>query len=118
MCSLGDFVFTINDVSALSEKFDAPFENAQRIANFDLHISRGIWTQSYEFEATFILQNAASINALKTMVTNKNPVTLAFPDGKAYRVVITSADITRTLFEAGGAPIKQTIKLTLERDFA
>lgn len=112
--SLGEYPFEIQDLESVQKKITPGWHKVERLGNFPGHFAKGQWEERYEFEATFTMRTNDYLKQFETMVTEKKPVWLTFPSGEAVEVVIVESEMTKSLFDGDGNPIRQVIKLVLE----
>ncbi len=116
MCMLGDFKFIAHHtgLTTLDESLSYHFERTQTIASRDDVQAISQFNRTYELGGSLIKKSNSSLDMLETIANRKQPVTLSFVSGKAYKVIITSINKNRSLLLDNGVALKCDFTVSLE----
>ncbi len=116
MCMLGDFKFIAyqTGLNTLNESLSYHFERTQTLASTDDVQAISQFNRTYELAGSLIKKSNSSLDTLEKIAQRKQPVTLSFVSGKAYKVIITAINKNRSLFLDNGIALKCDFSVSLE----
>ena len=119
LCALSegkdDFFFESQGVNLSSIKAQSTFGfiTQKTIADFDQQQNSGRYEQTITLVGKLIQYDNQALDSLRQIAKRKRPVTLAFADGRAAKVVIKTINSTRASFLKDGTFLKQEFEISL-----
>ncbi len=115
LCSLGDFTFESQGVNLSNIKRQSTFNFASNklINNFDDWQATGRYEQAITLSGKLIHYDNSALDNLHLMAEKKEPVTLAFDDGRASSVLIQEVNTDESHFLKNGKFLKQDFEVSL-----
>ncbi len=116
LCALDDFLFETNstDLTNIKRHFSYGFKKAELINAHDDWQATGKYSQSIVLAGKLIKKSNQALDNLEAIAARKNPVTLAFDDGRALTVLINDINTDQSSFLSNGAFLKQEFEVSLE----
>ena len=116
ICALDDFLFESMrvNVSDIKQQSSYPFASHQPIDDFAIWQATGKHKKNITLHSKLIQQSNAVLDDLHHLAEQKQPVTLAFEDGRALTVLITDIDTEQSDFLSDGKFLKQDFEVKLE----
>ena len=115
LCSLADFLFESSGVNLenIKQSRTYKFERLETINHFDGFQANGKYEQDITLGGVLIQKSQSTLEKLERIAENKQVVTLAFENGKAFNVLIQSINTDKSLFLKHGEFLKQDFELSL-----
>jgi len=117
LAMLGDFFFEINKnaYQELSEILSFNWAEHPRALDNTHYEAVGGTDERFSMSGTLILENIHSLEALKDIGRNQQPILLVFGTGFAYWVIMRELEIDYTRFITGGSALKRNFTVQLTR---
>jgi len=114
---LGNFTFKTQDngFQDIKEKLSFKYAEHEKSLGFRSDEKVGKYSEEFELSGTLILQKTDSLENLKQLGKDGNPVLLVFGSGHAYWVTIRDMEIDSSRFLNTGEALKRKFKVTLKR---
>ena len=100
---------------SLKEKVTFDYAEHEKALGFREDEKVGKHAEDFELSGTLILQKEDSLEELKNIGKEGEPVLLAFGSGHAYWVTIREMEIERSRFLGTGEALKRKFKVILRR---
>ena len=116
ICALDDFLFESMrvNVSDIKQQSSYPFASHQPIDDFAIWQATGKHKKNITLHSKLIQQSNTALDDLHHLAEQKQPVTLAFEDGRALTVLITDIDTEQSDFLSDGKFLKQDFEVKLQ----
>ena len=115
LCALGDFTFESQGVNLANIKRQSTFNFANNtlINDFDDWQATGRFQQIITVSGKLIQYDNSALDSLHLVAEKKEPVTLAFADGRASSVLIQEINTDAADFLKNGKFLKQDFEISL-----
>lgn len=116
LCSLGDFMFETDGVNlqTVNRKTEYSYAKQSTISGFNRFQTVGRHQQNITLAGKLIQQNNKILEPLEQLAAKKRAVTLAYDDGRAASVLITSINTDESNFLRNGRFLSQDFEVSLE----
>lgn len=116
LCSLGDFMFETDGVNlqTVNRKTEYSYAQQPTLNSFNRFQAVGKHQQSITLAGKLIKQSNKILEPLERLAAKKRAVTLAYDDGRAASVIITSINTDQASFLSNGLFLSQDFEVSLE----